>query len=116
MSSKSETEVLKQICGPILELAYRTYTDEQYERGTVIKDLSIELVETLQSSLDKPFFIEAYGIVKTQILQKRSARKMQPKQLVGTEEGMAMRKNKRIRKMEKKKVKKQQKIFRKKLS
>lgn len=77
--SKSESGILKEICGPILELAYRTYTDEQYPRGSVIKDQSIELVELLQEGVDKPFFIETYGQVKAKILQKRSARKMQQK-------------------------------------
>lgn len=43
--SKDATAVLSAICGPVLELVYRTYTDDQYERGTPIKDMSIELVE-----------------------------------------------------------------------
>ena len=114
--AKSQTKVVQAICAPVLELVYRTYTDEQYERGSVIKDQSIELVELLQSRLDKPFFIETFGAVKTSILQKRSARKAQQRQLVGTEEGLAMRKNKRQKKMEKKKAKKQETILRRKLT
>jgi hypothetical protein len=89
---------MKLVCGPVLELVYRTYTDEQYEKGSSIKDLSIEIVETLQRDLDKPYFIEVYNNVKSSILQKRLDRKVKQKQLVATEEGLAMRQNKRMRK------------------
>jgi hypothetical protein len=91
-------DFMRLVCGPVLELVYRTYTDEQYAKGSSIKDLSLEIVESLQRDLDKPFFIEIYNNVKSSILQKRLDRKMKQKQLVATEEGLAMRQNKRIRK------------------
>ena len=90
----------------MLELVYRTYTDDQYPRGSLVKDQSIELMELMQSNVDKPFFIETYNSVKQHIQDKRSARKMQQKQLVATAEGIAMRNNKRKVKMEKKKARK----------
>ena len=77
--NKEAKEVLKDVCGPMLELVYRTYTDDQYQRGSQVKDLSIEIVELLQNSVDKPFFIEKFGEIKGTILQKRSARKMKSK-------------------------------------
>lgn len=75
----------------MLELVYRTYTDEQYAKGSPIKDLSLEIVDLLQRDLDKPFFIETYNKIKGSILQKRLDRKLKTKQLVATEEGLAMR-------------------------
>jgi len=45
--------------------------------------------------------------VKASILEKRLDRKLKQKQLVATEEGLAMRANKRMRKQQKKKEKKQ---------
>ena len=89
-----------------MELVYRTYTDEQYAKGSSIKDLSLEIVDSLQMDLDKPFFIETYNNVKAAILKKRLDRKQKMKQLVATEEGLAMRQNKRMRKQQKKKEKK----------
>lgn len=108
--------ILEEVCGPMLELVYRTYTDDQYLRGSKVKDLSFEIVEFLQTHVDKPSFIETYSQVKTSILEKRNSRRMQHKQLVGSMEGMEMRKNKRVKKMEKKKAKKQDKIFKYKLT
>ena len=64
-------DTLEKLCHPILELVYRTYTDDQYARGTPVKDLSIEIVELLQDNVSKPFFIETYGRVKNEIVQKR---------------------------------------------
>ena len=87
--------MLEAVCGPILELVYRIYTDEQYAGGTPVKDCSIEIVEQLQKEVDKSLFIETYSSVKNQILEKLSARKMHQKQLVGTSEGLAMRQRKR---------------------
>jgi len=68
-------------------------------------------VDSLQRDLDKPFFIETYNNVKTSILKKRLDRKLKLKQLVATEEGLAMRQNKRLRKQHKKKEKKQHQMF-----
>jgi hypothetical protein len=113
--SKDDTETLKAICGPILELVYRTSTDEQYKRGTAIKDQSIEIVELLKENLDKLHFIETYGEVQQTILQKRSHRKMQQKQIVNTAEGIAMKANKRQKKTEKKKEKNKERQFTRKL-
>jgi len=92
------TDFMKLVCGPVLELFYRTYTDEQYAKGSIIKDVSLEIVELLQRDLDKPFFIDTYNEVKASILQKRLDRRVKQKQLVATEEGLAMRQNKRSRK------------------
>jgi len=44
---ESGTDFMKLVCGPVLELVYRTYTDEQYAKGTIIKDVSLEIVELL---------------------------------------------------------------------
>lgn len=68
-------------------------------------------MDSLQRDLDKPFFIETYNNVKTSILKKRLDRKLKLKQLVATEEGLAMRQNKRLRKQHKKKEKKQHQMF-----
>lgn len=68
-------------------------------------------MDSLQRDLDKPFFIETYNSVKTSILKKRLDRKLKQKQLVATEEGLAMRQNKRMRKQHKKKEKKQHQVF-----
>jgi hypothetical protein len=68
-------------------------------------------VDSLQRDLDKPFFIETYNSVKTSILKKRLDHKLKQKQLVATEEGLAMRQNKRMRKQHKKKEKKQHQVF-----
>lgn len=48
-------------------------------------------MDLLQRDLDKPFFIEIYNKIKGSILQKRLDRKLKTKQLVATEEGLAMR-------------------------
>tara|TARA_B110000285_G_C14840801_1_gene475247 strand:- start:5 stop:256 length:252 start_codon:yes stop_codon:yes gene_type:complete len=44
---ESGADFMKLVCGPVLELVYRTYTDEQYAKGTIIKDVSLEIVELL---------------------------------------------------------------------
>jgi len=41
------------VAAPILELVYRTYTDEQYLSGTKVKDLSLEIVDFLQHNMEK---------------------------------------------------------------
>jgi hypothetical protein len=54
---KDDMPYLKSTCGPILELVYRTYTDDSLKISE-IKDISSELIDTLSTSFDdKAFFI-----------------------------------------------------------
>ena len=72
--------------------------------------LAQEIVDYLQANANKGQFIEAYNAVKTTILQKRNARKMRQKQLIGTDEGISLLQKKREQKYDKKKEKKKEKI------
>ena len=58
---KADNELIRICVGPILELVYRTYTDEQLPAN--IRSLSTELIDTLGSKLEKSFFIEQFSKV-----------------------------------------------------
>ena len=53
---KADNELVRMCINPILELVYRTYTDEQMTEE--VKLLSTELVDTLAEKLEKAFFID----------------------------------------------------------
>jgi len=69
----------------MLELVYRTYSDEQIPQA--VKDLSVELVDQLSAGLEKTFFITEFNRVQQSILRYRMERKMKDRLLVGTYEG-----------------------------
>lgn len=49
--------LLKEVCGPMLELVFRTYTDQTL-KDTEVYNLSTEIVDTLSSAFEeKEFFI-----------------------------------------------------------
>lgn len=54
----------RSVTEPILELVYRTYSDEQYKESK-IKDISLEIVEYLSNNLDKNYFVQIYNEVKS---------------------------------------------------
>ena len=56
---KGDNELLRLCINPILELVYRTYTDEQMAED--VKVLSTELVDTLAEKLEKSFFIDQFN-------------------------------------------------------
>ena len=58
---KVDNELIRICIGPILELIYRTYTDEQIPAD--VRSLSTELVDTLGHTLEKSFFIEQFSQV-----------------------------------------------------
>ena len=64
----------------MLELVYRTYTDEQLKAS--VRDLSTELVDTMSNSLEKDVFITLFNQVQMAITQARSERKLKDKMLV----------------------------------
>ena len=82
-----EMKLVEESCKAMLELTYRTYTDEQYNKFSKIKELSTDIIDFFQSNLDKKFFVQAFNEVQQEILKKRSERKMKQKVLVGTLEG-----------------------------
>ncbi len=76
----SEISAVQECCGPMLELVYRTYTDEQIPNS--VKDPSTELVDQLSAKLDKDSFIKVYNDVQMQITRNRTDRKIKEKMLV----------------------------------
>jgi hypothetical protein len=58
----------------MLELVYRTYTDEQYSDSKV-KELSLEVVDYFTNNLEKLFFVNIYKNVKDGINLKRNERR-----------------------------------------
>ena len=70
----------------MLELVYRTYTDEQLKAA--VRDQSTELVDTMSNSLDKDVFITLFNQVQMAITQARTERKLKDKMLVTTQQGL----------------------------
>ena len=70
----------------MLELVYRTYTDEQLKAS--VRDQSTELVDTMSNSLDKDVFITLFNQVQMAITQARTERKLKDKMLVTTQQGL----------------------------
>ena len=58
-NGKVDNELLRICVGPILELIYRTYTDEQ--TPVDVRTLSTELVDSLGHNLEKSFFIDQFS-------------------------------------------------------
>jgi hypothetical protein len=56
---------LEQCAGPMLELIYRTYTDDQLDPK--VRDPSVELVDKLSESLNKDTFIKIFNSVQMAI-------------------------------------------------
>lgn len=52
---------LLECCGPMLELVYRTYTDDQI--SSTVRDPSTELVDSLSNKIDKEKFVKIYNEV-----------------------------------------------------
>ena len=57
-----DNDYMRHCIGPILELVYRTYSDEQIPQP--IKDISTELVDQLSNGLEKNFFITEFNRVQ----------------------------------------------------
>ncbi len=95
---------------PVLDLVYRIYTDEQYSDSRA-KEIAFELVDYLSNGLDKTYFINTYNSVKANIHQKRLERKKQNKIVMASAEGAKIKEKKRKVKLEKKKLKKRDKIM-----
>ena len=91
---------LESCTAPILELVYRTYTNDRL--GGSVKDESTELIDFLSSSLDKDFFITRFNEVQQGISKNRADRRLKTKLSLGTEAGqviMAKRKAKKTQKL-----------------
>lgn len=56
-----DNQYIRLCIGPILELVYRTYSDEQIPQ--TVKDISVELVDQLSAGLEKNFFITEFNRV-----------------------------------------------------
>ena len=106
---KKDNELIRICIGPILELVYRTYTDEQLPAN--IRSLSTELIDTLSSNLEKSFFIEQYSKIQQGIVKGRQERKMKQKLFTGTAEGQQKMAKKRIMKTFKKREKHREKVL-----
>jgi hypothetical protein len=93
----------------MLELVYRTYTDDQIPSS--VKDPSTELVDQLSAKLDKDSFIKVYNDVQMQITRNRTDRKIKEKMLVTSEHGQIQLQKKRAQKMQKKKLKHKERVL-----
>ena len=93
----------------MLELVYRTYTDEQI--ATSVKDASTVLVDSMSAVLDKDVFIKIFNDTQMLITKSRTDRKIKEKMLVTSEEGQVLLAKKRANKMQKKKLKHKEKVF-----
>jgi len=71
----------------MLQLVYRTYTDEVFVKDKLVKELSNEIVDYMSKHLDKTFFVGVYNDVQTQIVKTRMDRKIKQKLFTGTAEG-----------------------------
>jgi len=60
-----ELERLDECCPAMLELVYRTYTDEQL--ASSVKDLSTVLVDEMSNALSKEVFIKHFNATQMQI-------------------------------------------------
>lgn len=69
----------------MLELVYRTYTDEQI--ATSVKDASTVLVDSMSAVLDKDVFIKIFNDTQMLVTKSRTDRKIKEKMLVTSEEG-----------------------------
>lgn len=93
----------------MLEFVYRTYTDDQLP--ATVRDPSTELVDQMNSLLNKDTFIQIFNAVQMQITQQRTERKMKEKMLVASEAGLVTLAKKRAKKIVKKKEKHKQKVL-----
>jgi hypothetical protein len=93
----------------MLELVYRTYTDEQLPAS--VRDPSTELVDKMSDSLEKDVFIKIFNQVQMAITQARTERKIKEKMLVTNEEGIVKLARKRAKKLNKKKEKHKAKVL-----
>ena len=93
----------------MLELVYRTYTDEQLKAS--VRDQSTELVDTMSNSLDKDVFITLFNQVQMAITQARTERKLKDKMLVTTQQGLQKLAERRTKKLMKKKTKHKQRVL-----
>jgi len=83
--SSIDNELMRRCICPMLELVYRTYSDEQMLIN--VRTLSTELVDQLSNGLEKDFFITSFKNVQQSIVRGRMERKMKQRLLVGTAEG-----------------------------
>lgn len=81
----------------MLELVYRTYTDEQI--ATSVKDASTVLVDSMSSILNKDVFIKIFNDTQMLITKSRTDRKIKEKMLVTSEEGQVLLAKKRANKL-----------------
>ena len=47
----------------MLQLVYRTYTDEVFVNDKLLKELSNEIVDYMSKNLEKTFFVSVYNDV-----------------------------------------------------
>ena len=97
----------EQLCIPVLELVYRTYTSTQL--GDEVKSVSVDIVEWLSKHVDHSNFVQRYNEVKTRIEEKRRERRAREKQLTVVDPEKAVKK--RIRKQQRKKEETKRKKF-----
>lgn len=60
-TDKIDNPYLRNSLVPMLELVYRTYTDEKLEQS--VRGLSTELVDHLSENLEKAFFVKTLNEV-----------------------------------------------------
>lgn len=89
---------LASIIQPILELVYRTYTDAQYQQMEKIKELSHDIIDFMEENVEKSAYLEIYNKVASQILQKRTQRKISKKIKVNDQQGLENKQKKRVAK------------------
>ena len=106
-----EPLLIKNSCGPILELVYRTSTDEQYQSMVSIRELSGDIEDFLRQHTNPSFYLDTYNTVKQSIIKKRLDRKMNQKVHASTQDGIDHGKKKRERKYEKKREKHREKVI-----